>query len=291
MDYGYNAIMINEHIELGVINTLKVNRDTEPGLYLEAGDEEVILLPNAYVTDEMYIDDELDVFVYTDSEDRLVCTTETPYGMKDQFIISKVVDTMKFGAFVDWGLPKDLFVPRNKQKTPFEVGDTRIVRIVEDIETNRLYGVEKVTSFLTKDTKGLEINDEVRLLIFAKTPLGFKVIVNNMYEGLIYANEIFTKLEISNDIVGYIKNIREDGKLDISLQPVGKEASGDVNTQKIVMLLKQNENYLPYNYKTDVNVIKKVFGISKKAYKRTLTALIDTKTIELDDEGMKLLKV
>ncbi len=282
--------MINEHIELGVMNTLKINRDTEPGLFLEANDEEVILLPNAYVTDEMYIDDELDVFVYRDSEDRLVCTTETPYGMKDQFIISKVVDTMQFGAFVDWGLPKDLFVPRNKQKTPFEVGDTRIVRIVEDIETNRLIGVEKVTSFLTKETKDLAINQEVKLLIFAKTPLGFKVIVDNAYEGLIYANEIFTKLAVSNKIVGYIKNIREDGKLDIGLQPVGKEASGDVNTQSIIKLLKQNENTLPYNYKTDVAVIKKIFGISKKAYKRALTALVESNTIELDDESMTLKK-
>ena len=280
--------MINEHIELGVINTLKINRDTEPGLYLESGDEEVILLPNAYVTDDMQIGDELDVFVYRDSEDRLVCTTEEPYGMKDQFIISRVVDTMKFGAFIDWGLPKDLFVPRNKQKTPFEVGDRRIVRIIEDIETNRLIGVEKVTSFLTKDIKDLNVNDKVRLLIFAKTPLGFKVIVNNMYEGLIYQNEIFTKLEISNDIVGYVKKIRDDGKLDISLQPIGKDIAGDVNTQKILKLLKQNENYLPYSYKTDVNIIKKVFGISKKAYKRTLTSMIDLKIIELDEKGMHL---
>ena len=280
--------MINEHIELGVINTLKVNRDTEPGLYLEAGDEEVILLPNAYVTDGMQVDDELEVFVYRDSEDRLVCTTEEPYAMKDQFMISKVVDTMQFGAFVDWGLQKDLFVPRNKQKTPFEVGDRRIVRIVEDVETNRLIGVEKVTSFLTKEIKDLKINDEVRLLIFAKTPLGFKVIVNNKYEGLVYQNEIFTKLEVSNDIVGYVKKIRDDGKLDISLQPIGKDIAGDVNTQKILKLLKQNENYLPYNYKTDVAVIKKVFGISKKAYKRTLTAMIESKTIELDEKGMTL---
>ena len=280
--------MINEHIELGVINTLKINRDTEPGLYLEASDEEVILLPNAYVTDDMQVGDELDVFVYRDSEDRLVCTTEEPYGMKDQFIITKVVDTMKFGAFVDWGLPKDLFVPRNKQKTPFEVGDRRIIRIIEDVETNRLIGVEKVTSFLTKDIKDLKMNDEVRLLIFAKTPLGFKVIVNNMYEGLIYQNEIFKKLEVSNDIVGYVKKIRDDGKLDISLQPVGKDVAGDVNTQKILKLLKQNENCLPYNYKTDVAVIKKVFGISKKAYKRTLTSMVDSNTIELDEKGMSL---
>ncbi len=280
--------MINKHIELGVMNTLKVNRDTEPGLFLEAQDEEVVLLPNAYVTDEMYIDDELDVFVYRDSEDRLICTTETPYGMKDQFIISKVVDTMDFGAFIDWGLPKDLFVPRNKQKTPFEVGDTRIVRIVEDEQTNRLIGVEKVTSFLTKKTQDLTINQEVKLLIFAKTPLGFKVIVDNTYEGLIYANEIFTKLAVSNKIVGYIKNIREDGKLDIGLQPVGKDVSSDLNTQQIIKLLKQNESFLPYNYKTDVSVIKKVFGISKKAYKRALTSLVNSNTIELDDEGMKL---
>ena len=278
--------MINKHIELGVINTLKINRDTEPGLYLEAEDEEVILLPNAYVTEDMEIDDEIDVFVYRDSEDRLVSTTEEPYGMKDQFIISKVVDIRPFGAFVDWGLPKDLFVPKNKQKNPFQVGDIRIVRIVEDVETNRLIGIEKVTSFLTKDIQNLNINDKVQLLIFAKTPLGFKVIVDNKYEGLIYKNEIFTKLEISNNIVGYIKNIRDDGKLDISLQPVGKESAGDLNSQNIIKLLKQNDNFLPYNYKTDVAIIKKVFGISKKAYKRTLTTLIDKKIITLDDKGI-----
>jgi len=278
--------MINKHIELGVINTLKINRDTEPGLYLEAEDEEVILLPNAYVTEDMEIDDEIDVFVYRDSEDRLVSTTEEPYGMKDQFIISKVVDIRPFGAFVDWGLPKDLFVPKNKQKNPFQVGDIRIVRIVEDVETNRLIGIEKVTSFLTKDIQNLNINDKVQLLIFAKTPLGFKVIVDNKYEGLIYKNEIFTKLEISNNIVGYIKNIRDDGKLDISLQPVGKESAGDLNSENIIKLLKQNDNFLPYNYKTDVAIIKKVFGISKKAYKRTLTTLIDKKIITLDDKGI-----
>ena len=280
--------MINNHIELGIINTLRINRDTEPGLYLEALDEEVILLPNAYVTDDMNIGDELDVFVYRDSEDRLVSTTIEPYGMKDEFIISKVVDTMGFGAFMDWGLPKDLFVPKNKQKTPFQIGEQRIVRIIEDIETNRLIGVEKVTSFLTKDIKDLEINDKVRLLIFAKTPLGFKVIVNNTYEGLLYSNEIFTKLEISNNIEGYIKNIRDDGKLDISLQPVGKDITEDINTQKIIKLLKQNENYLPYNYKTDIKIIKKVFGISKKAYKRAITSLLDSNKITLNDDGILL---
>jgi len=280
--------MINKHIELGVINSLKIVRDTEPGLYLEAEDEEVVLLPNAYVTDDMLIDDIIDVFIYRDSEDRLVATTLTPYGMKDQFIISRVVDIAKYGAFIDWGLPKDLFVPKNKQKTPFSVGEMRIVRIVEDEQTNRLIGIEKITSYLTKDTSDLKINDKVKLLVFAKTPLGFKVIVNNKYEGLIYQNEIFRKLEVSNDIDGYIKNIRDDGKLDISLQPIGKDLSKDLNTQKILSLLKQNENQLPYNYKTDATVVKNVFGISKKAYKRALTSLLDENLITLDDKGIYL---
>lgn len=281
--------MINKNIKIGELNTLKINRDTEPGLYLEALDEEVVLLPNAYVTDDMQIDDEIEVFIYRDSEDRLVATTEEPYGMKNEFIIANVVDTMPFGAFIDWGLPKDLFVPKNKQKTTFKVGEKRIVRIIEDEDTNRLIGVEKVTSYLTKSTKDLKINQEVKLLIFAKTPLGFKVIVDNKYEGLIYKNEIFTKLEVSNNIKGYIKQIRDDGKLDISLQPIGKDIAKDINGEKIIKLLKQNENHLPYNYKTDVNIVKKVFGISKKAYKRALTTLLELNKIKLDEEGISLI--
>lgn len=281
--------MINKNIKIGELNTLKINRDTEPGLYLEALDEEVVLLPNAYVTDDMQIDDEIEVFIYRDSEDRLVATTEEPYGMKNEFIIANVVDTMPFGAFIDWGLPKDLFVPKNKQKTTFKVGEKRIVRIIEDEDTNRLIGVEKVTSYLTKSTKDLKINQEVKLLIFAKTPLGFKVIVDNKYEGLIYKNEIFTKLEVSNNIKGYIKQIRDDGKLDISLQPIGKDIAKDINGEKIIKLLKQNENHLPYNYKTDVNIVKKVFRISKKAYKRALTTLLELNKIKLDEEGISLI--
>ncbi len=280
--------MINEHIQIGEINTLKINRDTEPGLFLEALDEEVVLLPNAYVTDDMDIGDEIEVFIYTDSEDRPVATTEEPLGYKDEFISTRVVDTMKFGSFVDLGLLKDLFVPKNKQKTPFKVGETRIVRIVLDEKTNRLIGVEKITSFLSKDIKDLKTNDEVKLLIFAKTPLGYKVIVNNSYEGLIYSNEIFTKIQVGKVMQGFVKAIREDGKLDISLQPIGKDNVVDLNTTKVFNLLKTNEGMLPYNYKTDVDVVKKVFGMSKKAYKRTLTTLIDENKIVLTEDGMSL---
>ena len=281
--------MINEHIELGVLNTLKINRITEPGIYLEALDEEVVLLPNAYVTKDMQVDDEVEVFVYTDSEDRLVSTTQTPYGMKDEFMFTRVVDVVDFGAFVDWGLPKDLFVPRNRQKTPFKEGQTRIVRIIEDDESGRLIGVEKITSFLSTDTKDLSLNQKVDLLVFAKTPMGYKTIIDDTYEGMIYNNEIFTNIEAGDKITGYIKYIREDGKIDITLQPIGKTFTDDVNTKKILDTLKQNHNNLPYNYKTDSDTIKEMFEMSKKAYKRALTKLVEDNLIKLDENGMELI--
>ena len=281
--------MINEHIELGVLNTLKVNRITEPGIYLEALDEEVVLLPNAYVTKEMQVDDEIEVFVYTDSEDRLVSTTQKPYGMKDEFMFTRVVDVVDFGAFVDWGLQKDLFVPRNRQKTPFRDGQTRIVRIVEDEESGRLIGVEKITSYLSSDTKDLKQNQIVDLLVFAKTPMGYKAIIDDTYEGMVYNNEIFTSIDVGDKIKGYVKTIRDDGKVDISLQPIGKTFTDDVNTQKIITILKQNHDNLPYNYKTDAQVVKEMFNMSKKAYKRALTKLVEDNIIKLDEEGMELI--
>ena len=281
--------MINEHIELGVLNTLKINRITEPGIYLEALDEEVVLLPNAYVKKDMQVDDELEVFVYTDSEDRLVSTTQKPYGMKNEFMFTRVVDVVDFGAFVDWGLPKDLFVPRNRQKNPFRDGQTRIVRIVEDEESGRLIGVEKITSYLSSDTKDLKQNQIVDLLVFAKTPMGYKAIIDDTYEGMVYNNEIFTSIDVGDKIKGYVKTIRDDGKVDISLQPIGKTFTDDVNTQKIITILKQNHDNLPYNYKTDAQVVKEMFNMSKKAYKRALTKLVEDNIIKLDEEGMELI--
>ncbi len=278
--------MINEHIQLGEMNTLKINRITEPGIYLEALDEEVVLLPNAYITPTMQVDDELEVFIYTDSEDRLVATTQTPYGMKNQFMFTKVVDTTSFGAFVDWGLQKDLFVPKNRQKTPFRAGESRIVRIIEDEETSRLIGVEKITSFLSSDTQKLEKNQEVEILLFAKTPMGYKVIINDTYEGMIYKNEIFSDVNVGEKLKAYIKNIRDDNKVDVSLQPIGKSNADDINTKKVLDVLAQNFNDLPYNYKTDADTIKELFGISKKAYKRALTKLVEDNIIKIDDEGM-----
>jgi len=281
--------MINEYINLGEINTLKITRITDNGYYLNSKDEDEVLLPNAYINNDMKIGDIIEVFIYTDSEDRFVATTDTPYGMKDQFIVANVVDSVDFGAFVDWGLPKDLFVPKNKQKTPFKIGDKRIIRIVEDEKTSRLIGIEKITSYLSNETKHLKKNQEVDILVFAKTPLGFKVIINNTYEGMIYNNEIFSKVNIGDSLKAYIKTVREDKKVDVSLQPIGKEKAGDINTKKIIQLLEQNNNELPYNYKTDSKIIQEIFGISKKAYKRALTTLIENDIISTNENGIQKL--
>lgn len=282
--------MINEHIFLGKMNRLRVERDTEPGLFLICEDEEVVLLPNAYVTDNMRVGDELDVFVYTDSEDRLVATTLTPAGMVDEYVALKVVDTMKYGAFMDWGLPKDLLVPQKYQKTIYHKGQTKVIRIVEDLDTDRLYGTEKFSEFLSKDTKLLKKNQEVNIMVFHKTPLGYKVLIANNYEGMIFDNEIFQPIEIGQKLVGYIKEIRKDDKIDVSLQPVGKKASKGVGGNKVSEVLEANNGKMNFTYKSDADDINNTFGMSKKAFKKALTELIDSETIVLLDDGIELKK-
>ena len=276
---------MNEKIELGVINSLRVNRVSEPGIYLIAGDEEEVLLPNCYVTKEMEIDSILDVFIYTDSEDRLVSTTLTPYAMKNDFASLEVIDFAKFGAFLDIGLPKDLLVPKNKQKTTYEIGDRKVIKVIEDDKTGRLIGSEKF--ILSKEPKNLNIGDEVEILLYTKTPLGFKTIVNNEFEGLIYHSEIFENIHIGDKKRAYIKLIREDGKLDLSLQKFGAK-KGDDNPLKVLEVLKQNGGELGFTYKSDAEDIKDVFGMSKKAFKASLTNLIENNKIVLDENIIKI---
>lgn len=280
---------MNNKIELGVYNSLKISHFATPGAYLVSNDEleDPVLLPNAYLTEDMKEDDILEVFVYTDSEDRLVATTQKPYALKDQFAFVEVVDTTKYGAFVDWGLPKDLFVPKNKQKHPFNVGDKRIIRIVEDEKTSRLIGVEKITSFLSQPNKDqFAQNDPVDVLVFAKTDLGYKCIINHQFEGMLYHNEIFTKIYVGDTLQAYIKQIREDLKIDLCLQKIG----GDIDSDKdsIISTLKNHKGFIPLTTKSDPEKIQKTFGVSKKTFKKALNALIEEKIIAIKDEGITL---
>lgn len=275
----------NEHLELGLINCLRVDRHTPHGIFLMAKDGNDVLLPQAYVKDEMVEDSLLEVFLYTDSEDRLIATTLKPKAMLDEFAFFEVVDTAKFGAFVDWGLLKDLLVPKMLQKEPFKVGDKRFLRVVYDEMTHRLVGTEKYSKYLDKKPKGLKLHQKVKILIVSQTPLGFNSIVEDRYEGLIFHNEIFEKVEIGDLKSAYIKNIRRDGGIDLSLRKIGAKKSSSAS-DKVFELLEQNGGIMPYNYKSDAELIKEAFSMSKKEFKRSLTTLVDANKIEVKDTGI-----
>ncbi len=274
---------IDEKIKQGVVNTLIVNRVSEPGIYLISGDETEVLLPNAYVKKDMAIDSLLDVFIYTDSEDRLVATTLKPYLYLNEFANLKIVDSAKFGYFVDIGLPKDLLVPKNRQKGTYNIGSYKVLQMQFDERTSRLIASEKY--ILEEEPKNLKQGDEVEIILYSKTPLGFKVIVNNLFEGMIFHSEIFENLKIGDKKRAYIKNLREDKKLDISLQKIGEK----VDTNKVLEILKANGGVLNFTYKSDAEDIKNIFAMSKKAFKATLTKLIDDKKINLENDRICLI--
>ena len=272
---------------LGEINCLKVDRETPQGIYLTSLDEKDVLLPKAYVTNDMQVGTLIEVFLYTDSEDRLIATTLRPKAMLNEFALFEVVDVAPFGAFVDWGLLKDLFVPNKFQKERFKINEKRFLKVVYDEKTHRLVGTEKLGDFFDRRPKGLTKNKEVKILIIAKTPLGFKCIVEDRYEGLIYHNEIFEKIEIGTQKYAYVKTVRKDGCIDLSLQASG-DKQNDISCEKILSALKQNGGVMPYNYKSDAELIKDVFGLSKKAFKRSLTTLQENQDIDIKDTGIYL---
>jgi len=281
---------LNLTIAIGELNTLRVERDTDYGLYLRAENFEEVLLPNIYVMEaDMPIGAEIEVFVYTDSEDRPVATTKMPYAKLGEFAYLTVVDYQQYGAFVNWGLPKDLFVPLSQQKCHFHIGSKYILRVCLDSDTGRLYGTHKIGKWLSYETKDLEKNQKVDTIVIAQTPLGYKVVVNNLYEGMLFENEIFEKLRVGDRREAYVKNIRKDGKLDLSLQPIGKKATGDIFETKILTLLSEKSGFIPLNSKSEAEAIMTLFGMSKKNFKRSLTSLIASKKIVSTEKGIELL--
>lgn len=276
---------ISKNLTLGHINTLRVDRDTAPGLYLMAEDEQDVLLPGQYVTEDMVENALVEVFLYTDSEDRLVATTLKPTAILDEFALFEVIDVAPFGAFMDWGLTKDLLVPNMFQKTPFVLGEKRFIKVVYDEQTHRLVGTEKLGDFFQRRIKDLKTNDEANILVIAKTPLGFKCIVNEKYEGLIYHSDIFEKIALGDKRTAHVKTIRKDGNIDLLLRKPGSKNS-TTSADKVLSLLQQNNGIMPYNYKSDSVLIKEIFGLSKKDFKRSLTQLQDSSKIEVKDTGI-----
>jgi predicted RNA-binding protein (virulence factor B family) len=279
----------NTTLEIGKINRLKIARDSDYGYFLEALDGSEILLPNSYVIEEeMPLESLLDVFVYTDSEDRPVATTRMPYATLGEYGYFTVVDYRSYGAFVNWGLPKDLFVPLSQQKEHFHIGKKYLLRVCLDRQTDRLYATQKIGKYLNRSTKGLEPKQKLEAIVLAKTPLGYKVVADNQYEGMLFSNEIFEPLGVGDRRSVYIKRVRSDGKLDLSLQPLGKGAKIGESEGTILQLLKEANGILPFTYKSDAKAIRETFGMSKKSFKATLTHLIEKKKITLQGDSIRL---
>ena len=279
---------MNQYLLVGEKNRLKISRYTDNGVYLICEDKDEVLLPNAYVSYAMKEGDEIDAFVYFDSEDRIVASTVFPKAMLDEFGCFEVVDVTPFGAFVDWGLPKDLLVPKALQKFPFHVGMKVVVRVCLDDETGRIIGSQKYNDLLSKDLKALKLHQEVKLLVRKKTPLGFKVIVNNLYDGMIFHSEIFEEIEVGDEKKGFIKTLRNDGKLDISLQPIG-DKNEEYATQKVLEFLHVKGGVSELHYKSEPEEVQAQLGLSRKAFKRALSCLVEMKKIAVSEEGMKLI--
>jgi predicted RNA-binding protein (virulence factor B family) len=273
-------------MEIGHYNTLKIARDTKVGLFLTDGKEDV-LLPLKYIPKDYKIDDEIIVFVYLDHEERPVATTLEPYILLDEFGLLRVNYVNKFGAFLDWGLEKDIFVPFKEQARPMEKGKRYLVFAYMDEKTNRIVASSKTNQFLNNDTITVQVGDEVDLIISHITDLGINVIINDIHKGLLYKDQVYDDIRTGDRMKGFIKTIRPDNKIDVSLQKLGYE-NIEPNAEKILDELRASRGFLKLNDNSDPDDIKTVLKMSKKTFKKAIGALYKEKRIEIKDDGIYL---
>ena len=272
---------------IGEFNTLKVIALTANGVYLAAGELGEILLPNRYVPENCQVDDDVTVFIYADSADRLVATTDKPLAQVNQFASLKVAQINKMGAFLDWGLPKDLLVPYNQQHSPMEEGKYYLVRIYLDTNTERLVASSKIDKFIDVWPAEYQKWDKVELIIGGKTDLGFKAIINGQHWGLLYDNEIFQPLRIGKKVTGFIKNIRSDGRIDLSLTRSGEGKVNDFSA-KLLAHIAEHDGFSPLHDKSSPELIKRILGVSKKTFKATVGNLLKQKKITIESNDIRL---
>jgi predicted RNA-binding protein (virulence factor B family) len=275
-------------IHLGKRNTLTALRLTPPGMFLGDGRDEV-LLPNKYIPEGLEEGDSVNVFVYRDSEDRLIATTLQPALELYEFGLLKVTAIAPFGAFLDWGLEKDLLLPLSEQSRPVKEGDEVVVCVVPDVETDRLIATAKVGQYLEYDRIPYQGGQQVDLLIYERSDLGYNAIIDNHYRGLIYFNEVFRPVRIGERVTGYIKLVRPDKAIDLSLQPLGYARNIDQNTEKVLEAVKSRDGFLPLTDSSDPAQIYAELGMSKKNFKKAVGALYREKIIRIEDDGIRLL--
>ncbi|QLE02519.1 GntR family transcriptional regulator [Galbibacter sp. BG1] len=275
-------------IQIGEYNTLEILRETSVGLFLGDEDGNDILLPNKYVPQEYEIGDTLAVFCYLDHEERPVATTLIPKVTRNKFALLKAVEVNKIGAFLDWGLEKHLFVPYKEQAREMEMGKRYLIYAFLDEETNRMVGSSKTNQFIDNENLTVDSNEEVALIVSRFTELGVEVIINEQHKGLVYHDEIFNDLKLGQNLTGYIKKIRDDHKIDVSLQPIGFK-NIEPSAQKVLDTLKRNNGFLGLHDKSDPEDVKAILGMSKKTFKKAIGSLYKDKQIVIEENGISLI--
>ena len=275
-------------IKLGDYNDLTVVKTVDFGIYLDGGDEGEILMPSRYVPDGIRPGDTIDCFLSLDQDERLVATTEEPLAKVGEFACLEVAWVNEYGAFLNWGLMKDLFCPFREQKMRMVKGNKYVVYVHIDEESYRIVASAKVEHFLSKERPAYKHGEEVDLLVWQKTELGFKVIIDNKYAGLVYEDQVFRHLQTGDRLKGYIANVRTDGKIDVTVQPTGRRQTLDFSEQ-LLQDLKDNGGKCDLGDKSDAEDIKLRFQVSKKVFKRAIGDLYKRHLIAIADKGIQLL--
>jgi len=274
--------------EIGKINQLEVLKELDFGIYLDGGDLGEILMPKRYVLEGTMLGDFVESFIYLDSEDRLIATTEKPLAIIEEFALLEVVSVTPIGAFLNWGLPKDLFVPFREQRQPMEVGRKYLVYVYLDTNSKRIAASSKIEQYLDNIPVDYDENEEVDLIIVNETDLGYNAIIDNSHFGILYKNEVFQTLVPGEKTKGYIKKIRTDGKIDLRLDKIGYEKIASF-VDRIIGELQKNNGFLPLTDKSSPEEISKIFRISKKNFKAAIGALYKKRFIALEENGIRLL--
>ena len=273
---------------LGQYNTLRILRLTTVGIYLGDENDNDVLLPNKYLTHEMSVGENLSVFLYKDSEDRIVATTEKPFIFLNEFAYLRVKEVTPFGAFLDWGLDKDLLVPFREQTNKLEEDKYYLIYLKLDTETNRLVATAKTNKYFSNDTSSLEEGQEVEVLICEAFDLGVKIVVEGKFLGIIYHNDVNRKLRRGDFTRGFIYNIREDGKLDVRLDVSGY-AKIEPNAERLLAILNNRNGVLFLTDKSDPDDIRDVVGMSKKTFKQAVGNLFKQKKIRINPDSIEVI--
>ncbi len=274
-------------INLGETNRLRVSQSTDSTLYMDAGEAGELRLPRRQADEDLATGDWINVFVYLDSDDRPAVTTVTPRAQVGQCACLRVAQVNQVGAFLDWGLPKELLVPYAEQKYPMEQAESHIVCVYIDDRTGRIVASSKLDRFLSSINDDFEVGLPVELMVHSLTDLGYKCVVDHTHWGVLYYGDVFERLSRGDTKNGYIKRIREDGKIDLCLQPLGVEGTEDVS-HRILAKLGEHEGFLAVNDKSAPQDVYALLGVSKKAFKKALGSLYKKRLVTLEDDGVRL---